>query len=379
MGFMKDGEFIFFYRGSEDMATKRLDEKPFGFDYITTQFYNNFVIIGNEKIPLGQISTEILNLSDEQMDELSDILLDLKNAFLEKLYGEYNSSLIVLSHHSFGAFLPYFEKAIDALLELPLFNRINFDKKQYIYDFKEIYATYPKERGRDTLNRVLVSLLSIHDEILIFRIYAIALADGYLERLKLRNSNGYAHALYQFLSDDDMQKELECFLPKYPVVTFKVEMPAHIEYVTRPDPGDVENYIIAERIVFNSIGSFLNSDLFKAMTVGHAPRKCHNCGRYFLHLGGSVCYCNEIAPNDPKGRTCRKVGPHKKEQSKENKSPAELEYKRAYERLKKRKNSSPNPDFDKWNAQVAYARDILDQARQGKISDIDAVTLLKSI
>lgn len=46
-------------------GTKRLNEKPFSFDYITDQFYNDFVIIGNEKIPLGQISAEILNFTKE--------------------------------------------------------------------------------------------------------------------------------------------------------------------------------------------------------------------------------------------------------------------------------------------------------------------------
>lgn len=96
--------------------------------------------------------------------------------------------------------------------------------------------------------------------------------------------------------------------------------------------------IIAERIAFDTIVGFLNSDLFKALAIGHAPRKCHNCGRYFLLSSGyNTCGCNEIDPNDPKGRTCRKVGAHRKEPAKENKSPAEIEYTRAYGRLKSEK------------------------------------------
>lgn len=39
------------------------------------------------------------------------------------------------------------------------------------------------------------------------------------------------------------------------------------------------------------------------------PRRCHNCGKYFLLTNGyNTCYCNNIAPGETE-RTCRKVGP----------------------------------------------------------------------
>ena len=93
------------YRGSEYMASiKSLDEKPFDFGYITAQFYKDYVIIGKEKVSLGQISTEILELSDEQLDNLKTVLSDLRKAFLEKLYGEYESNLMIISSCSFDGF-----------------------------------------------------------------------------------------------------------------------------------------------------------------------------------------------------------------------------------------------------------------------------------
>ena len=70
------------YRGSDYMASiKSLDEKPFDFGYITAQFYKDYVIIGKEKVSLGQISTEILELSDKQLDNLKTALTDLRKAF----------------------------------------------------------------------------------------------------------------------------------------------------------------------------------------------------------------------------------------------------------------------------------------------------------
>lgn len=367
------------YRGSDYMASiKSLEEKPFDFGYITAQFYKDYVIIGKEKVSLGQISTEILELSDEQLDNLKRVLADLRKAFLEKLYGEYESKLMIISPCSFDSFYPYLNKALDFILSLPLYNRIEFDKKNYIAEFREIYETYPKSESRSILNRILVGLLSINDEILIFKIYATAFVDLYIENVAARTPTHFAHAIYQFLNNSELQQNLESLIPKYPAITFKAEMPANIEYVTCPDPDCVENYILAERVIFRSLGGFLNSDLFRGLNVKHSPKRCHNCKRFFLlPTGHDTHYCNRVAPNDPKGRICSKVGPHKKENSDEYRSPIKKEYDRTYDRLSKRKSSGL--DYAKWLEQSTLAMDIKDRGESGETSLDEAIRLLKEI
>ena len=94
--------------------------------------------------------------------------------------------------------------------------------------------------------------------------------------------------------------------------------------------------------------------------MGNAPRRCHNCGKYFLLTAGyNTCYCNNIAPGETE-RTCRKVGAHRKEaQGKTNRTPAQVEYDRAYNRLKQRKNRK-KISVEEWNAAVAETlQDIL--------------------
>ena len=367
------------YRGSEYMASiKSLDEKPFDFGYITAQFYKDYVIIGKEKVSLGQISTEILELSDEQLDNLKTVLADLRKAFLEKLYGEYESNLMIISSCSFDGFAPYLSKALDVILTLPLYDRFEFDKRRYISEFREIYETYPKSESRSILNRILVGLLSINDEVLIFKIYATAFVDLYIENVTARTPEHFAHAIYQFLNNKELQQNLETLIPKYPAITFKAEMPANIEYVTCPDPDCKENYILAERVIFRSIGGFLNSDLFRGLNVKHSPKRCHNCKRFFLlPTGHDTHYCNKVAPNDPKGRTCSKVGAHKKENSDEFRSPIKKEYDRTYDRLAKRKSSGL--DYSKWLEQSTLAMDIQDRGESGEISLDEAIRLLKEI
>ena len=367
------------YRGSEYMASiKSLDEKPFDFGYITAQFYKDYVIIGKEKVSLGQISTEILELSDEQLDNLKTVLSDLRKAFLEKLYGEYELNLMIISSCSFDGFAPYLSKALDVILSLPLYDRFEFDKQRYISEFREIYETYPKSESRSILNRILVALLSINDEILIFKIYASAFVDLYIENVTARTPAHFAHAIYQFLNNSELQQKLEILIPKYPAITFKAEMPANIEYVTCPDPDCKENYILAERVIFRSLGGFLNSDLFRGLNVKHSPKRCHNCKRFFLlPTGHDTHYCNRVAPNDPKGRICSKVGPHKKENSDEFRSPIKKEYDRAYDRLAKRKSNGL--EYPEWLEKITLAMDIKERGESGEISLDEAIRLLKEI
>ena len=65
---------------------------------------------------------------------------------------------------------------------------------------------------------------------------------------------------------------------------------------------------------FLNLLDFLEVEFFRGRTAGNAPRRCHNCGKYFLLTAGyNTCYCNNIAPGETE-RTCRKVGAHRKEE-----------------------------------------------------------------
>lgn len=63
------------------------------------------------------------------------------------------------------------------------------------------------------------------------------------------------------------------------------------------------------RMHYMSFGSMFRSDLFEGLCVGHAPRKCAVCGKWFLTTDARhTKYCSGYAPNDKRGRTCRQVG-----------------------------------------------------------------------
>ena len=128
-------------------------------------------------------------------------------------------------------------------------------------------------------------------------------------------------------------------------------------------------FFVAEKTTFNHLHDFLRTEFYRGLAVGNAPRRCHNCGKYFLLTAGyNTCYCNNIAPGETE-RTCRKVGAHRKEaQGKANRSPARVEYDRTYNRLKQRKVRG-KISVDEWNAAVAQAMQVLEQAERGELTD----------
>lgn len=152
-----------------------------------------------------------------------------------------------------------------------------------------------------------------------------------------------------------------------------------VDFVSMMHPTEKDKVFIAEKATFDSLVAFLQVEFYRGLARGNAPRRYHNCGRYFLLTSGhNVCFCNNIAPGETK-RTCRKVGAHRKEsQGKENHSPAQKEYDRTYNRLKARKRRGKISKGE-WNTAVAMAQDLLERSGRGELSDEELERRLKEL
>ena len=81
-----------------------------------------------------------------------------------------------------------------------------------------------------------------------------------------------------------------------------------MQYLSTILPGKDAPQLV-KRMHFVSFVGMLRYDLFEGLCVGHAPRKCPICGRWFLTTDARhTKYCGGLAPGDPKGRTCRQLG-----------------------------------------------------------------------
>lgn len=78
------------------------------------------------------------------------------------------------------------------------------------------------------------------------------------------------------------------------------------------------NPAIVRRNHYVSVVGLLRADFFEGLAVGHAPKKCLNCGRWFLTLDGRhTKYCDGIDPNSEKGVSCRSAGNRKRREFRE--------------------------------------------------------------
>jgi len=214
-------------------------------------------------------------------------------------------------------------------------------------------------------------------QLLTFRHYVTPMLDLFFERLKKRNAEAYAVGFYKFWGDLDTLNTLASALPDEKIYQFSQMCDATQQYVPMPDPTDKMHYILAERTAFIHLGDFLQNDFFRALQHGNAPRRCHNCGRFFLLTEGyNTCYCNDIAPGETE-RTCRKVGAHQKAATKA-KTPAQVKYQRVYNRLKTQK-SRGKISVDDWNDAVAQAMDMKSRAERGELGDKEMRAVFEGI
>jgi hypothetical protein len=133
---------------------------------------------------------------------------------------------------------------------------------------------------------------------------------------------------------------------------------------------------LCEAYEFDTLGAFLYVDFFKGLGRNHLPRRCDNCGRYFLLPAGLYSsYCEQPAENAP-GKTCREVGSRKRYDDKCKTDPIWLAYNRAYKAHYARymKKKMTTAQFEQWSR---YAVELRDKAENGELAIDEYQRLLK--
>ena len=81
-----------------------------------------------------------------------------------------------------------------------------------------------------------------------------------------------------------------------------------VQYVSTIRPGEGVAKLVKRMHYVSFVGMF-RSDLFEGLCVGHAPKKCRICGKWFLTTNARhTKYCGGYAPGDKLHRTCRQIG-----------------------------------------------------------------------
>jgi hypothetical protein len=347
-------------------------EKADSFNGFTVLFTGKNLMVGGKTYPVGQITTDVLNMDQQDIINLTVESAKFADYAKRKLMDpkkKKNPAVFSAVEEKLGGVL-------DRIAAMPLYRDLRTD-----WNMTRRFLTIMYEHQPEVVKPLLTpgtpeSLMAedwfeqftrIGFELSTFWTYIRAMVDVFFEPLLKRGAEAYAVGLYRFWSNTEILNRISQELPQSPAFLFRQSAQVELEFVPMPDPEDKTRYVIAERVVFHSIGEFLQAEFYRALQHGNAPRRCHNCENFFLLTAGyNTCYCNDIAPGETE-RTCRKVGAHKKAATKE-RTPAQVEYQRVYNRLKTQK-SRGKISVDEWNALVAQAQEVKDQAERGELSD----------
>ena len=334
------------------------------FDRFSVLFTLESVYVSGKDFPLGQLTTDILNLDDAVLTEIDRRTSAFMSA-AAAIFTEKTDSAARSAQEKLNA-------VWDLVFELPLYRDLEMDLDTARNLFPLLFSDQDKRdealdvdsEGHAMLENFLNGLEYFPESLRNLRGQITGMLALYFEPLKRRGAEAYAEAYAQYFTDVDAAGRVIFDMPP-----FEQSFPVEIKFVPTAHATENGRVVLAEKTVFSYFSHFLYTDFYRGLMAGNAPRRCHNCGRYFLLTAGyNTCYCGNIAPGEAE-RTCRKVGAHRKEsRDRSSATPEQKEYNRAYNRLKMRKNRK-KISVEEWNAAVAEAQKLKASAERGELTD----------
>lgn len=344
--------------------TERLEVAyTYTYDQFTVFFHGDHVFVGEQDRPVGQCCVDVMNLDEAVLDE-TDRRAQAFALAAQELLTEKTVRAAQNAQERLNA-------VWEVIFTLPVYRDLRMDEPCNYHTFERLLADEekwaavqdPTSEGSAMYHGMSDGLAAFANSLRAFRQQIRIMTERYFDHLPRRNCAAYAEA-YSYFYADMAYVGARVFQDD-----FAQSFPMEVCFVPMFRDKKETGIIIAEKATFNCLADFLRTEFYRGLALGNAPRRCHNCGKYFLLTAGyNTCYCNNIAPGETE-RTCRKVGAHRKEaQGKAKRTPAQKEYDRAYNRLKQRKNRR-KIGLDEWNAAVAQAQALLEQSGRGELTD----------
>ena len=279
---------------------------------LALDFWQDTVTYEGMTLPTGTIGCDALNISNDVIRELNQLCEPL-NQFMKALN----------TLNPDPALLPVAKDAVIQILNLlhtvPPFSYLDMDfyilgiSKAFTEQGVQDFITYSTAVLSATLTPTLIDkykngvLLGRITPILVQLVFSL---DGYkktmtnfAEKIDVAESNRTADGL------------AELFGRHFPLefsLTAEEAWMSHtnatVQYLSAIR-SDYSVPMLVKRMHYVSFVGMFRSDLFEGLCVGHAPKKCPICGRWFLTTNARhTKYCGNLAPGDKLRRTCRQIG-----------------------------------------------------------------------
>ena len=278
---------------------------------LTLDFWQDKVTYGKQTVPIGTIGCAALNITDEHIAKLTTLCQPLTEVILMLGTGNVDVSVFPVAEKALLKIIRFLQKtepfsflylATDETEIHRLFDEAHIENIiAYIKAAQEIGAVaafdekYSRGVGVLKLIQVIAQLggtLQIYKQSM--TAFAHALHDSQ------RTPDGYAAAFAEHFPKDETLSPDNSMWIQLTNTT--------MQYVSAVMP-EKEIPQLVKRLHYVSFVGMFRSDLFEGLCVGHAPRKCPICGKWFLTTDARrTKYCGGLAPGDKLGRTCRQIG-----------------------------------------------------------------------
>ena len=281
-------------------------------DLTTLDFWQDTVLYEGKTLPTGTLACEALNVSSDTLSKM--------NEQCNKL----NSLLGVLSAgQDASALFPMAREAaltmVDILENTPSFSYMDIPKHR-----EQVKTSFTAENAKRYVEFAIKSLtqfpqledaVEYKDAILLQRYTAVFGHLAYSLTEYQKAMTGFAEKADQNEADRTAEGFATLFGTQFPPKFSLTEGNAwmsmannSVQYVSIIRPGESAPKLV-KRIHYVSYVGMLRSDLFEGLAVGHAPKKCRICGKWFLTTNARhTKYCGGYAPGDKLHRTCRQIG-----------------------------------------------------------------------
>ena len=281
-------------------------------DLMTLDFWQDTVIYEGRTLPIGTLACDALNISADTLAQMNEqcqkinLLLGMLNA------GQDASALFPMARVAALEML-------DILSKTPPFSYMDIPKhrerieKVFTADSAQKYVEFAIKAAANSLQ--LDEVPNYADAIMLQRDTAVF---GHLAY----SLEEYQKAMLDFAEKSDgneADRTAEGFAkmfgsyfpPKFSITESNAWMSVannSVQYVATIRPGEDIAKLVKRMHYVSFVGMF-RSDLFEGLCVGHAPKKCRICGKWFLTTNARhTKYCGGYAPGDKLHRTCRQIG-----------------------------------------------------------------------
>lgn len=278
---------------------------------LSLDYWQDTVFYEGRSFPAGTIGCDSLNIPDEVIVKLGELCAGLNLAMGAATTGKLDAGLLAAAQGN--AF-----QIVDLLQDIKPFSYLdaNHCREQIDRLFAADQLNHINEYAAALLSGTAAFLDAQYKDVLhFFRLLPVMAQLGF-------SLAEFQKTMLQFaaeLDKPDCQRTPEgyaavfgSFFPPAPTLTdnggWMSLANTSMQYVSVLRPGQ-DKAVLVKRMHYVSFVGMFRSDLFEGLCVGHGPKKCPICGRWFLTLDARhTKYCGGLAPEDARGRSCRQIG-----------------------------------------------------------------------